>query len=102
MGSTLKDMGLTDLLKGVVAVVVAVVATTAWMDGRFISVANAKDYVKKEKVDALQRMITYQQLSLVDRDIKSEKQKFPNIQDKEKLHILYQQKTELKKELGVK
>ena len=96
----LKDVKAIDLLKGVIAIVIAVVATTAWMDGRFISVANAKDYVKKEKVDALQRMITYQQLNMVDRDIEDEKKK-PKI-DNEKLHILYQQKSELKKELGVR
>ncbi len=102
MSTSIKDLSVIDIIKGIVVVVVAVIATTAWMDGRFISVANAKDYVKKEKVDALQRMITYQQLSLVDRDIQLEKGKLRDIQDKERLHILYKQKDELKKELGVK
>lgn len=98
--ATLKDLSATDLIKGLVAVVVSVVATLAWMDGHFLTVAQAKELATKQKVDSLQRMITYQQLSLVGKDIESEKKKVKV--DNEKLHILYQQESELKKELGVK
>ena len=100
--ATLKELNAADLLKGTVAVVVAFVAVSAWMEGRFITSAMAKDYVKREKVDQLQRMITYQQLSMVGRDIIDEKKKPMPERDKEKLHILYQQESELKKDLGVK
>jgi hypothetical protein len=100
--STLRDLGAIDVLKGAVVIITSVVATLAWMDGHFITVAEAKDFVKKEKVDSLQRMITFQQLSLVDRDIQEEKEKENSKIDKEKLHMLYIQKEELKKQLGVK
>jgi len=100
--ATLKDLGAADLLKGLVAVVVSVVATITWMDGHFLTVAQAEDLARKEKVDQLQRMITYQQLSLVDRDIADEKNKPKDKRDMEKLRMLYQQKRELKKELGVR
>lgn len=95
-----KKVNAADLLKGVVAVTVAVVATLAWMDGRFLTRAEAQEnFVKKEKVDKLQRIITYQQLSLVERDIEDEKSS--ERPDHDKLLILYRQKEELKKSLGV-
>ena len=95
-----KKVSAADLVKGIVAVTVAVVATLAWMDGRFLTRAEAKDnFVKKEKVDKLQRIITYQQLSLVERDIEDEKKR--SNPDHDKLRILYQQKEELKRSLGV-
>jgi hypothetical protein len=100
--SSIRDLSATDLLKGIAIVVTSVIATLAWMDGHFITAAEAKEFAKKEKVDALQRMIAYQQLSLVDRDIKEEKKKPSEQIDKERLHMLYMQKEELKKQLGVK
>lgn len=100
--ATIKDLSAADLIKGTVAVVVSVVATLAWMDGHFLTIAEANELAKKDRVDALQRMITYQQLSLVDKSIEDEKSKPKEKIDTEKLRMLYQQKSELKKELGVK
>jgi hypothetical protein len=100
--STIKDLSAADALKGIVIVATSVVATIAWMDGHFVTSAQAKEFAKKEKVDALQRMIAYQQLSLVTKDIDEEKKKSKTEVDTERLHMLYQQKKELEKELGVK
>ena len=100
--ATIKDMNAADLLKGVVAVVVAVIATTAWMDGRFMTMAMADNYATKDNVTQLQRMIAYQQLSIVGKDIIEEKKKPMSEVDKEKLKFLYQQEKELKKDLGVR
>jgi hypothetical protein len=100
--SSLKDLSASDMLKGVAIIVTSVIATLAWMDGHFITAAEAKEFAKKEKVDALQRMIAFQQLNLVDKDIQEEKKKSLDKVDKERLHMLYIQKEELKKQLGVK
>lgn len=100
--ATLKDLNASDIVKGIAAVVISVVSTIAWMDGHFLTVAEAEELAKKEQVDALQRMITFQQLSLVDRDIQDEKKKPKAERDYEKLKMLYRQKEELRKDLGVK
>ncbi len=101
--STLKDLNAMDLLKGMVAVVVSVVATLAWADTHFVTNEKAKkELAKKEKVDKLERIIVFQQLNLVDKDIEIETKKPKEKIDTEKLHILYMQKEELKKQLGVK
>ncbi len=102
--ATIRDLNAMDLLKGTVAVVVSVIATLAWADTHFVTKEKADQLAKgmatKEKVDKLERIIVFQQLNMVDNEIEKEKTK-PKI-DSEKLHILYMQKEELKKQLGVK
>jgi hypothetical protein len=98
--ATIKDLNAMDLMKGTVAVVVSVVATLTWADSHFITKENAAKLATKEKVDKLERIIVFQQLSLVQKDINEEKKS--DSKNNERLKILYQQEYELKKELGVK
>ena len=95
----LRKINAMDLMKGVVTVVVAVVATIAWMDGHFLTRAEAETLAKAKKVDKLERIIMFQQYTLVESEIDREKQK--EHVDADKLKILYMQKVELKKQLGV-
>jgi len=98
--ATIKDLSATDLIKGIAIVVVSVMSTLAWADTHFVTKENAKLLAKKEKVDKLERIIIYQQLSLVQRDIEDENKELPK--NTEKLKVLYSQESELKKELGVR
>lgn len=96
------EFKLADLVKFTVAIVVAVVGTTAWMDNRFITVLEAKDFATAKKVDKLQKIITFQQLNAVWRDIEEEEKKPSTERNKAKLEIYYEAEDDLKKELGVK
>jgi hypothetical protein len=98
--ATIKDLNAMDLMKGTVAVVVSVIATLTWADSHFVTKENAAKLATKEKVDKLERIIIFQQLSLVQKDIDEEKKL--NNKNHERLKMLYKQEYELKKELGVK
>jgi len=93
---------LSSSVKFIITIVVAVVSTMAWMDTRFITTLEAKDFVKKERVDKLQRIITYQQLQMVWKDIEKEESKKIQERNKNKLNIYYNEEERLKQELQIK
>jgi len=93
---------LIDFFKFIITLIGVVVATIAWMDNRFITVAEAKDYVKIKRVEKLERIITFQELQSIWKSIEQEEKKEPTKRNKEKLKIYYEQENKLKSELGVK
>ena len=89
-------------IKFVIAIIIAVVSTTAWMDNRFITTLEAKEFASVQQVSKLERIITFQQLQMVWKDIENEEKKQILEQSKTKLEIFYKEEDRLKKELEVK
>jgi hypothetical protein len=98
----MKNMSVMSVINGIVIIIVSVVSTMAWMDSHFVTLQAADRFAEKKKVDKLERIIIFQQLTFVQKDIDTEKKKPAKGRDTEKLHLLYEQEAELKKELGVK
>lgn len=96
-----KGVTAAELLKGVAAIVVGVIATMAWFDGRFLTTADAKDFVKATRVEGIERLVKFQEFNYIIDKIEKEESAPPEKRKPAKIKSLYMQKHELKKELGL-
>ena len=90
-----------DVGKFVAGIVAGVIAILAWMDGRFITRLEAEEFAKKAKVEVIQRMVIFQEFNYVTDKIEKEEKKPLSEQNKPKIQMLYKQKAEIKKSLGM-
>ena len=92
---------ITMMGKFTIAIVIGFVGILGWLDARFILAAHADDFVKKDKIISIERIIQFQEFNYVSDRIEEEESKEIAKQNRSRLDSYYKQKVELKKTLGL-